>query len=73
MRHIATAEIFETTPGGVLGERYRCTCGANSTAAQCASTPGGGAMNALFGHRPCPAIALLHGSGQERVEMEING
>jgi hypothetical protein len=71
MQHIATSEIFETTPGGVLGERYICTCGKQSTAAQMAGTRGGTVYSALFGHLPCAAIIELHRSGESRVEMEM--
>ena len=70
MRHIATSRIVETTPGGILGEEYACSCGARSTAAQCAGTRGGRVVNAMFGHRPCVAILRLHTSGDDRVEMD---
>ena len=69
MRHVATSEIFETTPGGILGERYACSCGSTSTAAQSAGTGGGRIVNAVFGHRPCIGIRQLHTSGESRIEV----
>ena len=69
MKHIATSTIFET-PMGVLGERYECSCGATSTAAECEGTPGGLAYRALFGHRACAGILALHQSGEDRIEIE---
>ena len=69
MKHIATSRIFET-PSGILGERYVCTCGAASTAAQMAGTPDGLAASALFGHRPCAGIRALHESGKDHVEID---
>ena len=71
MRHVAQSEFFETTPGGVLGERYTCSCGSSSTAAQMAGTPGGLACSALMGHHPCPGIITLHDSGEARIEIEV--
>lgn len=69
-RHVAKSEIFETTPGGILGERYTCSCGATSTAAQMAGTRGGRAVAAMFGHRPCAGIVALHKSGEMEVIVE---
>ena len=70
MKHIAESVIFETSPEGFLGERYTCSCGAQSTAAQMAQTRGGCAVSAMFGHRPCRAIYELHTNGDVRIEME---
>jgi hypothetical protein len=69
-KHIATSQDY-VTPNGFLAERYRCTCGATSTAAQMAGTPGGRCINALFGHHPCPAIVALHESGESRIEIQL--
>ena len=59
MKHIAKCTFFITSTG-FLGEAYNCSCGSSSTAAQMAGTPGGQAINALFGHRPCAGIRALH-------------
>jgi hypothetical protein len=66
--HRAVSEFFET-PEGVLGERYVCSCGATSTAAQMAETPGGCVANALFGQRPCVGIIALHNHGDDEIEV----
>lgn len=70
MKHIAKSEIFETAPNGILGERYTCSCGASSTAAQMAGTPGGNVTSAIFGHRPCVGIIALHNSGDSSIQIE---
>ena len=70
MKHVAMSIVFET-PSGLLGERYECSCGAVSSAAECAGTPGGLAYRALFGHRRiCAGISALHQSGEDRIEIE---
>lgn len=69
--HHAHCDIFETTPGGILGERYICDCGAVSTAAQMAQTEGGRMYNALFGHHPCPAIVRLHETDANDLILEL--
>ena len=70
MTHVARSVIFETSPGGILGEEYRCSCGAQSTAAQIAGTYRGRAMSALFGHRPCIGVLRLHASGEDIVVVK---
>lgn len=70
MKHTAHAAIFETTPGGILGERYTCSCGAQSTGAQMAQTPGGRAYSAMFGHRVCAGIVALHNADELSVTIE---
>jgi len=67
--HEAHAEIF-ITPGGILGEHYCCSCGATSTAAQMAHTPGGAMTNSLFGNHPCIGILRLHQSGENFIVVD---
>ena len=71
MTRTAKSSIFETTPGGILGERYVCSCGATSTAAQVAGTHGGQVTSALFGNRVCPGIAALHRSGESEITVDM--
>lgn len=68
MRHVAQASVF-VTPSGTLGERYECSCGRRSTAAEChRGVPI--AETAMFGGGPCAAIMALHRSGREQVEYD---
>ena len=67
--HHAISIVFET-PSGILGERYSCSCGSQSTAAQMAQTPGGQEYSSLFGHRPCEVIWMLHASGVDEITVQ---
>lgn len=70
MTHHVTSRLFETTPGGVMGEEFVCSCGSRSTAARMAGTPGGRVTSALFGHCPCAGIQALWTQDVDEITVE---